>query len=317
MNHCPPPGHGDHPGARDAAIPLRDIRKRLPLRALDEQAWRHWTQKGYVIVPRAVSDEAADAVVDMLWQFQEMDRNDPATWYAPQRREHRMAELNNTGMVEVYHHQSLWNTRQSRRIHDAFVDIWDREDLWVAIDRANLNPPNQASRAAGNPDGFIHFDVDVSRRPLPIAAQGVLALATQDDEVGGFQCVPSLFAEIDDWWSRQPAGANPFKPDIGQRPIENVSLNKGDLLIFNSLLAHGVRPNHSQNRVRLAQYISMFPADPGNQALRDRRIRSWAEQTPPPGDPFPGDPREYERTHFARAELDAHGRRLLGLDPWP
>lgn len=310
-------GHGNHPGAGSSATPLQAIDKRRPLRVLSEADWQHWTRKGYVIVRNAVSAAEADAVVEMLWRFQEMDPHDPATWYRPQLREHRMTELNNTGMVEVYNHQSLWDTRQNRRIYDAFVDIWDREDLWVAIDRANLNPPNKAARAAGRKDGFIHFDVDVSQRPLPIAAQGVLSLAAQDDEVGGFQCVPGIFAEIEQWWARQPEGANPFKPDIGEHRIENVSLEKGDLLIFNSLLAHGVRPNRSEDRVRLAQYISMFPADFDNQPLRQARIHTWAAQTHPLGDPFPGDPREYERCHFARAELSQHGRRLLGLEPWP
>ncbi|BCG24479.1 phytanoyl-CoA dioxygenase [Pseudomonas tohonis] len=310
-------GHGNHPGAGRSTTPLQAIDKRRPLRVLSEADWQHWTRKGYVIVRNAVSAAEADAVVEMLWRFQEMDPHDPTTWYRPQLREHRMTELNNTGMVEVYNHQSLWDTRQNRRVYDAFVDIWDREDLWVAIDRANLNPPNKAARAAGRKDGFIHFDVDVSRRPLPIAAQGVLSLAPQDEEVGGFQCVPGIFAEIEQWWARQPQGANPFKPDIGEHRIENISLEKGDLLIFNSLLAHGVRPNRSKDRVRLAQYISMFPADFDNEPLRQARIHTWAAQTHPLGDPFPGDPREYERRHFARAELSPHGRRLLGLEPWP
>ena len=31
--------------------------------------------------------------------------------------------------------------------------------------------------------GFIHFDIDVSRRPLPIAVQGVLSLTRQGDHV--------------------------------------------------------------------------------------------------------------------------------------
>ena len=170
-------GHGNHPGAGRSTTPLQAIDKRRPLRVLSEADWQHWTRKGYVIVRNAVSAAEADAVVEMLWRFQEMDPHDPTTWYRPQLREHRMTELNNTGMVEVYNHQSLWDTRQNRRVYDAFVDIWDREDLWVAIDRANLNPPNKAARAAGRKDGFIHFDVDVSRRPLPIAAQGVLSLA--------------------------------------------------------------------------------------------------------------------------------------------
>jgi hypothetical protein len=59
-----------------------------------------------------------------------------------------MKELNNSGMVEVYNHQCLWDNRQHPRIHDAFVDIWDQEELWVTIDRANLNPPNRQARGS-------------------------------------------------------------------------------------------------------------------------------------------------------------------------
>jgi hypothetical protein len=309
-------GHGDHPGVRGQTTQLRDIQKALPLRVLSQEDWRHWISRGYVVVRGAAPQNKIDAVVGMLWDFQEMSPDDPFTWYQPQRRDHKMKELNGTGMVEVYNHQSLWDMRQLPRIYDAFVDIWDREDLWVAHDRANLNPPNKAARAAGKVDGFIHFDVDPSQRPLPVSVQGVLSLSRQGGEIGGFQCVPSVFAEIDTWSDRQPAGANPFKPDVSGRDIVNVDLEAGDLLIFNSLLAHGVRPNVSEKTVRMAQYISMFPADPANERLRQDRIRIWREQTHPKGDPFPGDPRDYEKNHYAVAELDPLGRKLLGLDSW-
>ncbi len=155
---------------------MKDIKKTRPLRVLSAADWQHWISKGYVIVRQAVPQDQVDAVVEMLWQFQEMDPNDDSTWYKPQLRDHKMKELNNTGMVEVYNHPSMWATRQHPRVYDAFVDIWDREDLWVAVDRANLNPPNKGARAAGKINGFVHFDVDVSQRPLPVAVQGVLSL---------------------------------------------------------------------------------------------------------------------------------------------
>ena len=169
-------GHGDHPGARGQTIQLKDIEKKLPLRVLREADWRHWITKGFVVLRSIVPREQCDAVDRMLWQFLEMDPADPTTWDKPRLREHKMKELNGAGMVEVYNHQSLWDTRQNRRVYDAFVDIWDREDLWVAIDRANLNPPSRQMRAERRTDGFIHFDIDVSRRPLPVAVQGVLSL---------------------------------------------------------------------------------------------------------------------------------------------
>jgi hypothetical protein len=309
-------GHGDHPGVRGQTTQLKDIQKKLPLRVLSNSDWQHWITRGYVVIRDAVPKEKCDAVADMLWRFLEMDPADPATWYKPQLREHKMKELNNTGMIEVYNHQSLWETRQHPRVYDAFVDIWDREDLWVAIDRANLNPPNKKARETGMVDGFIHFDIDVSERPLPISVQGVLSLRKQGGEIGGFQCVPSVFGEIDAWWENQPAGASPFKPNVSGREIENIELETGDLLIWNSLLAHGVRPNRSRDQVRMAQYISMFPADIKNERLRQARIKTWAEQTHPVGDPFPGDPREFEKKHFEVATLNPLGRKLLGLDRW-
>ena len=183
----------DHPGVRGSAVQLRDIQKTRPFRVLTESDWEQWVSKGFAVLRGLVPQAMCEAVIDMLWEFQEMDPADASTWYKPQLREIEMEELNNTGMVEVYNHQSLWDTRQHPPVYDAFVDIWDREDLWVAIDRANLNPPDKAAREAGSDQGFIHFDVDVSRRPLPVSVQGVLSLKTQGGEIGGFQCVPSIF----------------------------------------------------------------------------------------------------------------------------
>jgi hypothetical protein len=93
-------------------------------------------------------------------------------------------------------------------------------------------------------------------------------------------------------------------------------MDAGDLLIFNSLLAHGVRPNHSTNRPRIAQYISMHPADWENSAEREERIRLWRELDHPQRPAFPGDPRDWERTHASVATLTPLGERLLGLQRW-
>ena len=98
--------------------------------------------------------------------------------------------------------------------------------------------------------------------------------------------------------------------------IVNVDLEPGDLLIFNALLAHGVRPNHSDDRVRMAQYISMHPADYDNVAEREERIRLWRELDYPKRDAFPGDPRDWEKKNAQTAKLNPLGEKLLGLKPW-
>ncbi len=118
-----------HPTTKSTSTQLKEIQKQLPLRVLSQQDWHHWTTFGYVVVHNVVPEANIRRLADLLWEFQEMDPNDPATWYKPQLRDHQMKELNNTGMVEIYNHQYLWDNRQAQLVYDAFVDIWDREDL--------------------------------------------------------------------------------------------------------------------------------------------------------------------------------------------
>jgi hypothetical protein len=223
----------------------------------------------------------------------------------------QMAELNNTGMVEIYNHQLLWDNRQYPRVHQAFADVWGMEELWVTIDRANLNFP---MRAGHEYKGFIHWDYDPETRPQNV--QGVLALADQTDEnMGGFQCIPELFRTYDTWKQSQPADRDHFKPDTTGFTPTKVKMEAGDLLIFNSLQPHGIRPNNSRDKVRIAQYISMMPADEDNEEMRQWRIRAWREKIVPEGYAFPGDPLGREKRQ-PLAELTELGEKLLGLRKW-
>jgi len=291
---------------------LRDIRKTLPLRVLTASDFYHWQTYGYVIVKHAVSAGQVQRTADFLWEFQELDPQAPASWNRAQLRDHEMTELNGSGMVEAYHHQTMWDNRQTPRIVDAFVDIWDREDLWVTIDRANLNTPNQGARRFG---GFIHWDADTAAEPLPVNVQGVLALSDTTPEGGGFQCIPELFQHFNAWRKSAPIDRNPYRPDLESLPweVKFIPMKAGDLLIFNSLLAHGIRPNTSADKVRLAQYIAFTPAREEQPQLRQWRIESWRQRKQPESYAFPGDPREWEKTRYPLAQLSPLGEKILGL----
>jgi ectoine hydroxylase-related dioxygenase (phytanoyl-CoA dioxygenase family) len=313
---APNNAHKDIPGnpstAKSSAIQLNDRSNGKPLRVLSEDDLHFCKHNGYVVIKQAVSKEQAAATAAFLWEFEEKDPANPATWYTPPRAEMKMKELANTGMVEVYNHQHLWNNRQVQRVYDAFVDIWGTEKLWVSIDRANLNFPIQPGFEY---KGFIHWDYDPETKPVNV--QGVLALADQTDEnMGGFQCVPELYRTFDTWKLTQPADRNHFMPDVSGFDLVKVPLEAGDLLIFNSLEPHGIRPNLSKDKVRIAQYLSMMPAEEDNEALKQWRVQSWQNRIAPEGYAFPGDPRNWELTLYATAELNDLGKKLLGLTPW-
>ena len=310
--------HKEIPGnpstATSSKLSLNDRSNGIPLRVLSEKEWEFWMHNGYIIIKNAVSKQQAKATADFLWEFDEKTLDDPSTWYAPSRAEMKMKELAGTGMVEVYNHQLLWNNRQMQQVYDAFVDVWGTEKLWVTIDRANLNFPQ---RPGENKKGFIHWDYDPATRPQNV--QGVLALADQMDEnMGGFQCIPWLYRNYDSWKLTQPDNRDRFQPDISQLEdkIVKVKMEAGDLLIFNSTQPHGIRPNKSDNKVRIAQYISMMPAEEENEELRKWRINSWKNRIAPEGYAFPGDPRKWEQTKYKTAKLTDLGKKLLGLNSW-
>lgn len=308
--------HKDIPGnpstATSSKIALNDRSSGKPLRVLSEEDWQFWQHNGYIVIKQAVPREQATRLASFLWQFEEKDLSDPATWYAPPRAEMKMKELTNSGMVELYNHQYQWDNRQTQRVYDAFVDVWGVENLWVTIDRANLNLP---VRPGHEFKGFIHWDYDPETRPQNV--QGVLALADQTDEnMGGFQCLPELYRTYDTWKLTQPADRDRFRPDTTGFEFVKVKLEAGDLLIFNSTLPHGIRPNLTRDKVRIAQYISMMPAEEDNESLRQWRITSWRDRVAPEGYAFPGDPRHWERDREKTAELSPLGRKLLGLDSW-
>lgn len=313
---APANAHLDIPGnpstAKSSQLQLNDRSNGMPLRVLSERDWDFWKHNGYIVIRQAVPKDQAEATARFLWEFEEKDPDNSESWYAPPRAEMKMKELTNTGMVEVYNHQHLWNNRMTQRVYDAFVDIWGTEKLWVTIDRANLNFP---VRQGFEQSGFIHWDYDPETKPVNV--QGVLALADQTDEnMGGFQCVPELFRTYDTWKQSQPADRNRFQPDVSGFDLVKVKMEAGDLLIFNSLLPHGIRVNRSGHKVRIAQYVSMMPAEENNEPLRQWRIRSWRDRIAPEGYAFPGDPRNWEQTRYGTAELTGLGKKLLGLDNW-
>jgi ectoine hydroxylase-related dioxygenase (phytanoyl-CoA dioxygenase family) len=161
----------------------------------------------------------------------------------------------------------------------------------------------------------MHWDYDPDTDPQNV--QGVLSISDQvDEDVGGFVCIPQLFRNYADWRAQQPADWDWYRPNVAELPHVRVPLNKGDLLIFNSKLCHGIRQNRSAGKVRMAQYISMMPAQESNAELRAWRIRSWRERLAPGGYSLYGDPRRKEQTSYATAQLSELGERLLGLRGW-
>ncbi|MET9802589.1 phytanoyl-CoA dioxygenase family protein [Streptomyces sp. NPDC006368] len=310
-----------------ARTPLRDLKKTRELRVLSEEDFAFWQTFGYVVVREAIPASAAARLLEFAWDFQGLDPDRPETWYEDRPfRTDLDRELHVYGFVEAYHHQLIWDSRQTRRVYDAFVDVWDCEELWVTLDRLNLNPPNVGNRdralIAPTDKGFdieLHWDVDTSLAVPPQRVQGIIALNDTRPELGGFQCAPELFRRFDRWKALQPPDRDPIRPavDRDEFPVVRPELRAGDLLIWNGLLAHGVARNTSRDGVRAVQYLSMMPALETHEELKRSRVESWRRLTTPDWNAtLVGDAVRHESLRYGPATLNELGARLLGLTSW-
>ena len=299
-----------NPSTVSTAVTRLAARGTRALRVLSESEWRHWEENGYVVIEGAVPRQTAARIGDLIWEFEGMDPLDPGTWYPPEKSRLRRTELSyNAGRVELYHHQLLWDARQSPRVHGAFADLWGTPELWVSIDRVNLNLPPEPGFEFRS---FMHFDYDPDGATDSV--QGVLSIGDQlDPEVGGFVCIPELFRNYAAWRARQPDDWDWYRPDVTGLPLVPVPLKQGDLLIFNSRLCHGIRQNISRDKVRVAQYIAMLPAREDDAATREWRIRCWRERLAPQGYSLHG---AAHGSRYDAAQLTPLGERLLGLASW-
>ena len=275
----------------------------------DDRAF--FDERGYVVIPDAVPPQNLEAAKQAIYDFLGVDPQNPATWYRD--------PVQPGGNVDMHQHPAFWDNRQHPRLYQAFAEVLGTPRLWVSLDRGAFRPPQREDQPRYRSSLVAHWDLPVETMDtLPFGVQGVLALVDTPTEVGGFTCVPGFHKIAADWVKSRP-GQGSAVPDLSVLPsgyeMVPVPMAAGDLLIWNRLLLHGNGHNVS-DRPRMAQYITMFPAPEGDEWERRRheRVALWRERRASAG--FPGDPRGWERTHVATAELTTLGRRLLGLEIW-
>ncbi len=281
---------------------------------LTEADHAFFESQGYLKIPGLVPRENCHAVIDMLYEFLGFNRQDPTDWYRePLRR---------GGMIEVYQHQALWNTRQHPRVHQAFSELLGTEKLLVSFDRANFNPPVHPERPEYEHKGMLHWDIDPARAgAAPRGVQGVLYLGDTPEERGGFCCVPGHHKLIERW-ARTGERVPGIPKEGGRTPADKTEIEvvpitgeAGDFVIWNNRLLHGNGQNVSK-KPRLAQYITLWPADRATPEILADRVMRWERRRPPEADWAPGDSRRWEELYGTTATLTELGEKLLGKTRW-
>ena len=257
-----------------------------------------FAEQGYVVARQVIDRDQAERTGQAVWAFTGMDPDDPETWYPEDRR---------GIMVEIYHHQTMWDNRTAPRVHRAFSQIWGTDKLWVSHDRASINPPALDKDA---PEHNLHWDASFDKRPLSFGVQGVLYLSDTPAEQGPFICVPGFHQRLEAWLDELPEGANPREQDLLALGTRRIGAEAGDLVIWRTALPHTASVNRG-DAPRVAQYITMSPAGEGEEA---RRLRTDFWQRRLSGLGRYAEEREHHEEKTA--ELTSVGRKLAGVDLW-
>eukprot|EP01120_Amphizonella_sp_Union-15-10_P008870 TRINITY_DN3278_c0_g1_i1.p1 TRINITY_DN3278_c0_g1~~TRINITY_DN3278_c0_g1_i1.p1 ORF type:complete len:375 (+),score=58.03 TRINITY_DN3278_c0_g1_i1:63-1187(+) len=247
-------------------------------------------------------------------QNPEFDRNDPDNWlYWP---DNSIVKFGNPSRPPIFTPQFL-NNRQNPNIYKVFSLLLQEENLLVNHDRCCLfRPTKNIAFSNGNYDypkwktaANLHIDMNPwnwlkngeecqavldSLRYIKtnqfiqennqashkdgIQIQAVLNLIDNEEQDGGFQCVPGFHREFAKYFSQmEPPNPNSapsyqFPPnDIIQKSYYRVTLRAGSIVLWDQRLPHGSRPNNS-SRFRSAQFLKMFPA----RLVNNNRQRSIA-----------------------------------------
>ncbi len=207
----------------------------------------HWDEQGYVILRQAVSPEQARAAELAVYEYVGGDPEEPDSWYG-----------NNQGhsiWVSLYDHPAIWANRLAPRITKAFAQLWGREDLWMTIDQAGLNPPERPGWQFPGP--HTHWDTTLAP-PLHFGVQGILYLADVAGNQGAFTCYPGFHRRLESWLAELPAGADPRQAVLDEPGLTPIAANAGDMVLWHKSLPHGSSPNRAA-KPRVAQYLTMQP----------------------------------------------------------
>lgn len=217
---------------------------------LTENDLKCWQDNGYVIVKNAVSAEGCANARNAIQDYLEIELAEPKTWYKVNH------EKLSRSMVHLVQHKALEDNRNSMRIHKAFSQLWQSEQLIVSADQCGFNPPETAQSSFQGPD--LHWDLDFSKQ-LKFGTQGVLYLSDTEEKQGATTVVPGFHTRLESWLATAPW--DPCIPNteyLHQLGSKAIAANAGDMVIWHQFLPHGGSAN-TASAPRIVQYINMHP----------------------------------------------------------
>jgi len=276
----------------------------LPIQWITTHDRQRFRSEGYMVIRNVVPEPIIQNAVREIAAFIRADLNDSTTWY------HNAPE--NDGIVPMHHAQSLWDIRQTKNLYEVFSEFWREHRLRVDINRCIFRPPRHPKHPTISLGG-IHWDTD-PRVPGPGSLQAVVLLTDVDRDGGGYQCLPSIYQNLEAWLDKNARRSDFdfFNPGLENDKTTQIDGRAGDVILWSTKLPHGSASNRS-HRPRIAAFVTMEPPEDSPE-LRASMKEWWLTKRAP--DSWRGLPGQLEIEPGEPAVLSELGLKLIGALPW-
>lgn len=277
-------------------------------------------ENGFVVIRNVLDDKSCDKTLDEFWSQSLVDKNDPQTWDVYWNSQ-QFANLSIMGNSNSTMSKMQLENRQNTNIHNVFSNIYKTDKLWVDHDRIGVMRPTininfgdkyldmhnwktidkwlhiDCNPLTGKTDigGFFHQNDVFINFQQKLFCQGLISLTDARLSEGGFYCVPKSHLNPKIYESMVQSVGNiqvPLENEMRIK-IEKIPIQKGSLLIWNSLTAHANYPNNSSN-FRAVQYIRMLPITNGSYSPLFPQLTAYPD-------------------YFNPSKL---GQKLFGMETW-
>lgn len=247
--------------------------------------------------------------------------DDPATYSLADPAINRYGVIGKAALFDP----AILSARLHPNVVAAYTAVSGREDVYACHDRAAWMRPVALNPSWDTPFSWpgLHFDVSLSNYfngdrssvetflnnveydqgnfvaennakhvSMGRTVQGVLNLFDNDEEDGGFQCVPGLFGSaLQTWVSKHPALPKPepngrydlrnfgVDMEIGRGAVR-VPCPAGTLILFDATLPHGTKPNTSakSRAILFLRYITSDELPSDAWARRNAALKRIVEK---------------------------------------
>ena len=300
--------------------------------ATDDHGIRQFLEKyGFCVVKVLTRDECEKSILAMFEEINQLrikkgldgpqiDAEDPSTW-----SDRNWPSSCKFLVDSVALHPQAFANRCSPKIYEVFSSIFQESRLHVSVDKWGV-----ARGAKDKPRWRIglkpHWDVNPWQCVRDFESgnnpgyQGMVALRDQDLETGCHLTLPGCTHFLKQWTlerrlekvSKSKKSFRAEEDDPLLRYMQPVPLQQGEMVIWSCAQLHGSTHNHS-NRMRLTQYIRMFPAKEAGWDINYDERDGFSCSRVLPKVLRKG---ELEQGMLEKMPLDSVGRCLLGLEKW-